>query len=123
MRPLSSPQVLERRRGWTCHRCVGGMPPTFRHRWPHESRCFGSRRVLGARFVFDSGLVVLTVLDAWIIPLIYVCSGGFGGGLPGQMDVLRIARVLRVSRVARTPTPRPGEAIAEVGVVRFLGGA
>eukprot|EP00928_Gymnodinium_smaydae_P096096 TRINITY_DN8416_c0_g2_i2.p1 TRINITY_DN8416_c0_g2~~TRINITY_DN8416_c0_g2_i2.p1 ORF type:complete len:579 (+),score=75.29 TRINITY_DN8416_c0_g2_i2:22-1737(+) len=50
-------------------------------------------------FVFDSGLVMLSVLDTWVMQIIVAFSGSADGGF--NASILRLVRLLRLMRVAR----------------------
>lgn len=51
-------------------------------------------------FLFDSGLVVLMVLETWIIDSVWIMSDD-GGNPVSDLGVLRLLRLLRLSRLAR----------------------
>eukprot|EP00928_Gymnodinium_smaydae_P096095 TRINITY_DN8416_c0_g2_i1.p1 TRINITY_DN8416_c0_g2~~TRINITY_DN8416_c0_g2_i1.p1 ORF type:complete len:759 (+),score=81.46 TRINITY_DN8416_c0_g2_i1:53-2329(+) len=50
-------------------------------------------------FVFDSGLVMFSILDTWVMQIIVALSGSTDGGF--NASILRLVRLLRLMRVAR----------------------
>lgn len=52
-------------------------------------------------FTFDSGMVLLMVLETWVMAVVALAAGGGGTGGMGNASVLRVARLLRLSRMAR----------------------
>lgn len=52
-------------------------------------------------FTFDSGMVLMMVLETWVMTIVTAASGSGGSGGMGNASILRVARLLRLSRMAR----------------------
>merc|ERR1712032_882587 len=69
-------------------------------------------------FVFDAGLVLLTVWEVWILPILFdVIFDVHSGGI---LRFIRIVRVARLSRVARMMKEVPAIAIFMKGLARGM---
>lgn len=53
------------------------------------------------RFMFDTVLFVTTLVETWVMPLVFVLAGFNTAELIGQSSLVKVVRIFRLARVAR----------------------